>query len=63
MSFDESRLNELKGALSSKMAEQQEIADSMQFEGETLIADDERKKAAFQGNMAQIKEIRVLLKI
>ena len=60
MSFDESRLNELKGALSSKMAEQQEIADSMQFEGETLIADDE-KKAAFQGNMAQIKEIRGLI--
>ena len=60
MSFDESRLNELKTALNSKMSEQQEIADSMQFEGETLIADDE-KKAAFQGNMAQIKEIKGLI--
>ena len=60
MSFDESRLNELKGALAGKMAEQQEIADSMQFEGETLIADDE-KKAAFQTNMSQIKEIKGLI--
>ena len=60
MSFDESRLNELKSALDSKMSEQQQIADSIQMEGETLIADDE-KKAAFQGNMTQIREIRVLL--
>jgi len=60
MSFDESRLNELKSALDSKMSEQQQIADSIQMEGETLIADDE-KKAAFQGNMTQIREIKGLI--
>ena len=60
MSFDESRLNELKSALNEKMSEQQEIADSMQFEGTTLIADDE-KKSAFQNNMAQIREIKGII--
>lgn len=60
MSFDESRLNELKSALRSKMSEQQEIADSMEFDGTTLIADDE-KKSAFQSNMAQIREIKSLI--
>ena len=60
MSFDESRLNELKSALDSKMSEQQQIADSIQIEGETLIADDE-KKSAFQGNMTQIREIKGLI--
>jgi len=60
MSFDESRLNELKSALRSKMGEQQEIADSMEFDGTTLIADDE-KKAAFQANMGQIREIKSLI--
>jgi len=60
MSFDESRLNELKSALNEKMSEQQQIADSMQFEGTTLIADDE-KKSAFQNNMTQIREIKGLI--
>ena len=60
MSFDEGRLNELKSALDSKMSEQQQIADSMQFEDNTLIADDE-KKSAFQNNMAQIREIKGLI--
>jgi HK97 family phage major capsid protein len=60
MSFDESRLNELKSALTEKMSEQEQIADSMQFEGTTLIADDE-KKSAFQNNMAQIREIKGLI--
>jgi HK97 family phage major capsid protein len=60
MSFDEGRLNELKSALDSKMSEQQQIADSMQFEGSTLIADDE-KKSAFQNNMTQIREIKGLI--
>ena len=54
MSFDESRLNEVKTALSAKMAEQQQIVDSMEVEGTTVIADAE-KKAAFQSNMAEIK--------
>jgi HK97 family phage major capsid protein len=60
MSFDESRLNELKSALDQKMAEQKQIADSMQFEGTTLIADNE-KKSAFQNNMTQIREIKGLI--
>jgi len=60
MSFDESRLNELKSALTEKMDEQKQIADSMQFEGTTLIADDE-KKSAFQNNMTQIREIKGLI--
>jgi len=60
MSFDEGRLNELQSALKAKMAEQQEIADSMQFEGATLIADDE-KKSAFQSNMGEIREIKGLI--
>lgn len=60
MSFDESRLNELKSALTDKMSEQEQIADSMQFEGTTLIADDE-KKSAFQNNMTQIREIKGLI--
>jgi HK97 family phage major capsid protein len=60
MSFDESRLNELKSALTEKMSEQEQIADSMQFEGTTLIADDE-KKSAFQNNMTQIREIKGLI--
>ncbi len=60
MSFDEGRLNELKSALDVKMSEQQQIADSMQFEDNTLIADDE-KKSAFQNNMTQIREIKGLI--
>ena len=43
MSFDESRLDELKGALQAKMAEQQEIADSIKMEGETLVVEDGQK--------------------
>lgn len=60
MSFDDARLNELKSALSAKMSEQQQIADSMKFEGDTLIADAD-KKSAFQNNMAQIREIKGLI--
>ena len=60
MSFDESRLNEVKTALSAKMAEQQQIVDSMEVEGTTVIADAE-KKAAFQSNMAEINEMKGLI--
>jgi len=60
MSFDEGRLNELKSALDVKMSEQQQIADSMQFEGDTLVVDDE-KKSAFHSNMAEIREIKGLI--
>mgnify|MGYP003134486514 FL=1 len=57
MSFDESRLDELKGALQAKMAEQQEIADSIKMEGETLVVEDGQKDA-FQKNMSDIREIK-----
>jgi len=60
MSFDESRLNEVKTALQAKMAEQQEIVDSMQVEGTTVIADSE-KKDAFRANMAEIDEMKSLI--
>ena len=60
MSFDEGRLNELKDALSGKMAEQQELADSIQLEGETLVVGEEQR-SAFNSNMAQIKELKGLI--
>ena len=60
MSFDEGRLNELKGALSAKMAEQQEIADSISLEGETLVVTDDHR-SSFNENMTQIKEIKGLI--
>ena len=60
MSFDEGRLNELKGALAGKMAEQQEIADSISLEGETLVVTDEHR-ASFNENMTQIKDIKGLI--
>jgi HK97 family phage major capsid protein len=60
MSFDEGRLNELKTALSGKMAEQQELADSIQLEGETLVVGEEQR-SAFNSNMAQIKELKGLI--
>jgi len=60
MSFDEGRLNELQGALKAKMAEQQEIADSIKMDGSTLVAED-GQKAAFQANMTEIKELKGLI--
>ena len=60
MSFDEGRLNELKDALSGKMGEQQELADSIQLEGETLVVGEEQR-SAFNSNMAQIKELKGLI--
>ncbi len=60
MSFDEGRLNELKGALAGKMAEQQEIADSISLEGETLVVTDDHR-SSFNENMTQIKEIKGLI--
>ena len=60
MSFDEGRLNELKDALSGKMGEQQELADSIQLDGETLVVGDEQR-SAFNSHMAQIKELKGLI--
>jgi len=60
MSFDESRYNELQGALRSKMAANKEIADSFKVEDGTVIVSSEQK-SAFDSNMRDIKEIKSLL--
>ena len=60
MSVDESRLSELQGALRKKMADNKEIADAFKFEdGVMQVSADQ--KAAFDRNMADIKEIKSLI--
>jgi len=60
MSVDESRLSELQGALRKKMADNKEIADSFKLEdGVMQVSADQ--KAAFDRNMADIKEIKSLI--
>ena len=60
MAFDESRLTELQGALREKMTANNEIADSFRSEDGTIIIDAERK-ASFDTNMGEIKEIKSLI--
>ncbi len=60
MSFDESRLRELQGALRAKMAENKEIADSFRVEDGTVIVSTDQK-SAFDSNMRDIKEIKSLI--
>jgi len=60
MSFDESRLRDLQGALREKMASNKEIADSFRVEGGTVMVSTEQK-SAFDKNMADIKEIKSLI--
>ena len=60
MSFDESRLRELQGALRAKMAENNDIADSFRIEDGTVIVSNEQK-SAFDSNMRDIKEIKSLI--
>ena len=60
MSVDETRLSELQGALRKKMADNKEIADAFKFEdGVMQVSTDQ--KAAFDRNMADIKEIKSLI--
>jgi len=60
MSVDESRLSELQGAMRKKMADNKEIADSFKMEdGVMQVSADQ--KAAFDRNMADIKEIKSLI--
>jgi HK97 family phage major capsid protein len=60
MSFDESRLSELQGALRTKMADNKAIADSFKFEdGVMQVSADQ--KTAFDRNMSDIKEIKGLI--
>jgi len=60
MAFDESRLTELQGALREKMTANNEIADSFRTEDGAIIIDSDRK-AAFDSNMGEIKEIKSLI--
>ena len=60
MSFDESRLSELQGALRSKMAENKQIADSFRVEDGTVIVNADQK-SAFDHNMSDIREIKSLI--
>ena len=60
MSFDESRLRELQGALRTKMADNKTIADSFQIEDGTVVVNAEQK-SAFDSNMRDIREIKSLI--
>ena len=60
MSQDKSRLNELQGALRSKMADNKAIADSFRVEDGTVVVTPEQK-TAFDKNMSDIKEIKSLI--
>lgn len=60
MSFDESRLRDLQGALRQKMASNKEIADSFRVEDGTVVVSLDQK-SAFDKNMADIKEIKGLI--
>jgi len=60
MSEDTSRLNELQGALRSKMSENKAIADSFQIENGTVVVST-AQKSAFDVNMKDIREIKGLI--
>jgi len=60
MSFDNSRLTELQGAMRTKMAENKTIADNFKIEDGTVVVSAEQK-AAFDKNMSDIREIKGLV--
>ena len=60
MSFDESRLSELQGALRTKMADNKTIADSFKIEDGIVVVTPEQK-SAFDHNMSDIREIKSLI--
>ena len=60
MSFDESRLRELQGALRAMMADNKTIADSFKIEDGVVVVDAEQK-SAFDSNMRDIREIKSLI--
>jgi HK97 family phage major capsid protein len=57
---DTSRLNELQGALRSKMSENKAIADSFRVEDGVVVVST-AQKTAFDKNMADIREIKSLI--
>jgi HK97 family phage major capsid protein len=60
MSFDDSRLRELQGALREKMADNKTIADSFRVDNGTVVVSQEQK-SAFDKNMGDIREIKSLI--
>lgn len=60
MSYDESRLRELQGALRGKMADNKTIADNFKVEDGTVVVSSEQK-SAFDANMRDIREIKSLI--
>ena len=60
MSYDDSRLRELQGALRAKMADNKTIADSFKVEEGTVVVSAEQK-SAFDRNMSDIREIKSLI--
>lgn len=60
MSFDEGRLKELQDALRVKVADNKALADSFKIEDGVVQVDTERK-AAFDRNMSDIREIKGLI--
>jgi HK97 family phage major capsid protein len=60
MSFDDSRLRELQGALREKMADNKTIADSFRVDNGTVVVSAEQK-SAFDKNMGDIREIKSLI--
>jgi HK97 family phage major capsid protein len=60
MSKDNSRLNELQGALQKKMADNKALADSFEVVNGTVVVKPEQK-TAFDKNMADIREIKSLI--
>lgn len=60
MAFDEARLRELQTALRTKMADNKAIADAFKVENGTVQVTTEQK-AAFDRNMADIKQIKSLI--
>ena len=60
MSFDNSRLTELQGAMRAKMAENKTIADNFKIEDGTVVVSAEQK-TAFDKNMSDIREIKGLV--
>jgi len=60
MPYDEARRKELQTALDTKMASNQDIADSFKIEDGVVIVDAEQK-SDFDQNMADIKSIQGLI--
>ncbi len=57
---DTSRLNELQGALRTKMADNKAIADSFRIEDGVVVVSTQQK-SAFDKNMSDIREIKSLI--